>query len=721
MKLKNNIIALLALVATVSLGALTSCSDEPDQGNFYTFTGQMASDYLRDSARFSSFAKVVERANLMDLLASYGRYTVFVPDNDAFNDYLAKRGKQSLDDLSEEDCDTIAMTHIVANMYSTMDMNGTQLHDVNMLHTAIATLPGMDDNGNAVIFLNTKGAHIYYNTQNDSVENAIMQPINQVLDAVSGNASEILATNTEITTFYAAYVATGLSDEFDKQLPEDPNWNSLDYELYEYVSDFWHEVAWAPDTKKTGYTIFIEPDSVLKEKYGIQPGDVRALYDLACTLYDPVYPDDVAKEGHKYENLTDSINPLRRFMQYHFLNRMVNGGTDLLTPLIMQNTGKKLDGTTLGYDEDLLNPVDWHETLLPHTMAKVEYLTIPEYLGGDERYQRYVNRRYDAKFKIHGQKITADVNMPAEFTNRSPNAVYFYIDDVMAFTKEVRDQVQNMRIRMDFAAIFPELITNNLRQKGDYTTDDDSGTPDRSDTPKNGKNYYFPLGYLKDVTFTGNCAFVYRRPHWNFWSFEGDEFNIFGDYDFTFRIPPVPFSGEWQVRLGFCALRTRGVAQIYFGSDPKHMQAQGIPMDMTSFITDDDMLGLTDLMPTGDTREKGGGNETTNMESYEKIRKDPEQLAESMKAFKNLGIVRGPYGTYHTGGDTKTRWCGNWRTYRRILYQGTIDASKDQYIRIRVASDGKQGNNNEFMLDYLELVPKNVYEIGGANEMEDDL
>jgi hypothetical protein len=38
-----------------------------------------------------------------------------------------------------------------------------------------------------------------------------------------------------------------------------------------------------------------------------------------------------------------------------------------------------------------------------------------------------------------------------------------------------------------------------------------------------------------------------------------------------------------------------------------------------------------------------------------------------------------------------------------------------------VASDGKQGNNNEFMLDYLELVPKNVYDISGAGQMEDDL
>jgi hypothetical protein len=38
-----------------------------------------------------------------------------------------------------------------------------------------------------------------------------------------------------------------------------------------------------------------------------------------------------------------------------------------------------------------------------------------------------------------------------------------------------------------------------------------------------------------------------------------------------------------------------------------------------------------------------------------------------------------------------------------------------------VASDGKQGNNNEFMLDYLELVPKSVYGVDGDGDMEDDL
>jgi hypothetical protein len=38
-----------------------------------------------------------------------------------------------------------------------------------------------------------------------------------------------------------------------------------------------------------------------------------------------------------------------------------------------------------------------------------------------------------------------------------------------------------------------------------------------------------------------------------------------------------------------------------------------------------------------------------------------------------------------------------------------------------VASDGKQGNNNEFMLDYFEIVPSSVYSVDGEGAMEDDL
>ena len=49
-----------------------SCSDEPDKSNFYTFTGEMASDFLKNRRQYSKFTEIVERANVMKVLSSYG-------------------------------------------------------------------------------------------------------------------------------------------------------------------------------------------------------------------------------------------------------------------------------------------------------------------------------------------------------------------------------------------------------------------------------------------------------------------------------------------------------------------------------------------------------------------------------------------------------------------------------------------------------------------------
>ena len=165
----------------------------------------------------------------------------------------------------------------------------------------------------------------------------------------------------------------------------------------------------------------------------------------------------------------------------------------------------------------------------------------------------------------------------------------------------------------------------------------------------------------------------------------------------------MPKSGEYQLRLGFCGLKTRGVAQVYFDGVP-----QGIPLDMTLYLNEEFFLGdrFVDDEKLGDYNSKTA-----------------EEKAEEQKLLKNLGAYRAGRSTYHFNPSSGEQFdfTGNPRTYRRILCQTYIDANKDHYLRFRVASDGKQGNNNEFMLDYFELVPKSVYGVGGDGEMEDDL
>ena len=678
---------LLAMLTPFNTLILTSCSDEPDSEYFYTFTGEMMSDYLKSHPEYSEFAEIVERAGFMDLLATYGHYTCFAPSNDAINTFLQKRGLNSVSQLSDADCDTIARTHLVSYMYTTYDMIGHKLPTMNMMNRYLATDPGFDNDSNAVIYLEGL-AHIYFDLKDDSVENGIMQPINAVIEKSNSYISDLIRDNPKISTFYKALVATGVIN--DVMLVEDENYNPKIYEPYYTGSGETYtekKKFEAPDTKKYGYTFFIEPDDLLESKYGIKKGDIRALYDLACTIYDPVFPQDVDAPGHRFENLTDSVNPLRRFIQYHILNKIA-AGTDDLTPQEVTNRAN-FEGA-IGIDENLVNPCDWHYTLLPHKMIKVDKVTVSKYLGESKKGDRYINRRNDGKFNFLGQRIEP---LEDEYKHDGLNGHYFYVDDIVAFSKDVQDKIHNQRIRMDFNTIFPEFITNGLRILG-------HPWEASSVEEKDGRNWLFPEGYLDGVTFT-NCKFLWRRPIAVADIYMWDEFNLFGDYDFTFRLPPVPFDGEWQIRLGFTAQNTRGVAQIYVDDVP-----QGIPLDMTKYLNSDYYIGDSFI---------------SNLSDYDNM--SAEDKAEYQKTLKNLGVYTHPRSLFCDNGGTGNR--GYNITYnigiRRIISQTYLDSTKDHYMRIRVASDGKQGNNNEFALDFLELVPKSVYGTGGDGEMEDDL
>ena len=65
------------MVAGVAFGALafTSCSEQIDESNLYTFTGETITDYLRSDSTLSDFAKITEYAGLSDRLSAYGTYT----------------------------------------------------------------------------------------------------------------------------------------------------------------------------------------------------------------------------------------------------------------------------------------------------------------------------------------------------------------------------------------------------------------------------------------------------------------------------------------------------------------------------------------------------------------------------------------------------------------------------------------------------------------------
>ena len=154
----KNILGALSAAALCFAGVATqSCSDDIDQSNRYTFTGETVIDYLENrSDQFSDFITILNRATIgresagsvKHLLSTYGNYTCFAPTNAAVQRHLFEQdsiyweevkkleadpeyikdfrdtGIHSpyLEDLSDSMCCEIAKNHILEEGYLTVDL-----------------------------------------------------------------------------------------------------------------------------------------------------------------------------------------------------------------------------------------------------------------------------------------------------------------------------------------------------------------------------------------------------------------------------------------------------------------------------------------------------------------------------------------------------------------------------------------------------------------------
>ena len=93
MKIKNLkfFAAVLALFSALQV-SVVSCSDDPGIDNYYTTVKEYASDYLLNRDQYSQYVEILKRATgerddlrLLDMLGTYGSYTVFAPTNDVID------------------------------------------------------------------------------------------------------------------------------------------------------------------------------------------------------------------------------------------------------------------------------------------------------------------------------------------------------------------------------------------------------------------------------------------------------------------------------------------------------------------------------------------------------------------------------------------------------------------------------------------------------------
>ena len=682
--IKNHLVkGLLACgIAAVAVPFVTSCKEDIDESNLYTFTGETIEDYLLNrSDQFSSFNYILSRIDYDKILSAYGTYTCFAPNNESVAEYLDSLYNDTVNinvphngltapgieglgpdnPKSDSLCRDIALYHLL----------NTKIMGVNMGNgMTIKTMLGRDINTSidsvSGALLVSRGAKV--TSMDNELENGVLHEIDHVITRSNMLiAGEMENQPSGYTIFTQALKLTGLADSLS-------NISHTDFDKVDNGKGFY-----IPEKCEMGYTIFAETDDVLAENGIHSITDLKAYADKVygkCAepgtgWYDYARNHNITiSTGNDYKN---PWNTLSMYLRYHILEYKV----------AYNNLVRKCN------EVSKVTAVEFYETMLPYTLLKIT--------------------RNSNKFRINRWVAnTSLTDMVAELGTAAMHTVkldgielegfkgqvaaingYIHpIKGMLVYNQDVPQGVLYERIRMDDTVLFGEMMSNSFRGITTAQVKALNGGKSGTDGRHAGCDYIrIPPRYFKNMAiYNGDDTRFYYFAHTDDgWSnYQWDEFNCMGNYDFAFRLPPVP-DGTYELRIGYTTETVRGMLQFYLGSSSElsSMKALDIPVDMriipanNANLTPDVVTGWCDWTRLDD---KG---------------------VESDANMRNLGYMRGPL--FYTFRSNPAR--SHPQDLRRIITKQEFKQG-DYWLRCKSVIENPQG---EFHLDYIEFCPENVY------------
>ena len=341
-KFKSWLFVCVLWLSTLQIIFFSSCNDDLATENYYTFTGEMMSDFLNNHEDFSQFKRIVERAGRMDLLASRGARTLFPPINSGVEDFLKENGYASVEEVPESFCDTLVKACLVERALYTYNLSETHQESNQLDLPVIIVTDGdtVDSNGMTLSVINRR-AVIINELKNDSVENGVVHPVDKVIVPNTSLGASLLDENhKDFAIFYEALKRTALLDSLSRYRDDDYEVWKNNYAPFTQSMHIGNEdyVGKRPDHRYSGFTLFIVPDKILYEKYPDRFSEdmtmdqkIDALYDLAVEKYDdnvsasifgldkiePVTGKTYKELYWNKSSLKSRHNPLNMLLSYH--------------------------------------------------------------------------------------------------------------------------------------------------------------------------------------------------------------------------------------------------------------------------------------------------------------------------------------------------------------------------------------------------------------------
>lgn len=683
---------LLYIICCLLPVAIIGCTENIDTSARYVFKERTIASYLEDHAQFSEYVRLlkeqrvseVSATSVYQLMTAYGYYTCFAPTNKAIQLYLDSLVIKEI--IPEASWDAFPNERAKDSIRSVIVLNSILDGTKQEITYFTAEFPKTNEEFSISTMADRKISVTYDKKDLDSCLIDGICPVskrNRDIEAINGYIHEVgyvinpsnetlgstlhkyaADNNSNLSVIARLVEVCGLTDTLS--VVKDERYESL-YRTGAIQKTFhWNLLnvdVEAPEHRKYGFTLFAETDDfwereLHKDRKNISPEDV-----MEWVSSQGYYPDAVKDGKYKEED-----NLLNQFVTYHLLPERI-----------------PVDKLALHYNEKGYNyrvknspptiPVWTHYV----TMGKRRLLRIWESAESGGPYLNRFPKLNNGRREDYHEKECTEQNkgIPLVIDESANivkliNAMIYPIDEPLAYTENVRNQLAKERLRYDAWELQPEAMNNDMRIMSYFMRYYFSSDPD--------KQYFDNLTVNSRET---NLMLLNGRDQgWP--NYQADEVLAEGLYDITITLPPVPKYGIYEMRMGVSTYSgTRGICQVYWGPRKDQLVAQGIPVNMQL-----------------------GGNSVPNILGWERDTDDDDYNAEVDKKMRNNGFMKGPeYIVANAGGRETNRISAT--STRRIIVREPMSPDVVYYLRFKTVQDYLE---KQLFVDYIEFCPKEVYD-----------
>lgn len=687
-----------SLLFSMIIVMLFSCKENVDTSNRYVFRERTIASYLASHEQFSDYVKLLKGQKISDLsetsvyqlMTAYGAYTCFAPTNEALQLYLDSLVIKNVIPIAS--WDSFPSTHVLDSVRRVVVMNsildGTKIDKV----FPVAEFPQNNEEFSVNTMEDRKISATYSRNNPDSCFIDGICPVslkNRDIEAINGYIHElgyVIAPSNETlgsTLHRYAYDPQCGYSVMAKLVEACRLIDTLSVvkdEVYEMlvqtnvITDCKNPPqSWAaypcPEHRKYGFTLFAETDEFWAKTLGKDIKDITVKDVTEWIASKNFYPEAINDE-----NYTSEDNLLYQFVTYHLIPQRI-----------------PVDKLVIHYNEkgyNYKNSTHYSIPVWTHFITMGKRRLVKSWQSAESN-GIYLNRFPVLDNGRHGtyHEISCDPENEGIYLNTSAeanvikliNAMIYPIEKVLVYDDHTRDNLAKTRLRYDSWDFLPEMMSNDMRHMG-YNA-----------------SFYFPndqvYSYFEDCRVNTKDTYFYILNGWGSgWpNYQGDEMLVMGIYDITLKLPPVPRTGTWEVRMGVSTESSwRGICQVYFGTNPDQLAPAGIPVDMA----------LGGLYRRDDEKVYG------SIVGWEKDTDDDDYNAEVDKRMRNNGFMKGPEYIVETPGGNDTDRSME-KTTRRIIIRTTMDADKTYYMRFKSCQDQI---HKQLFIDYMEWCPKEVYD-----------